>query len=158
MSKSGFGEIFVMLSLLIGNFFYSVSKKSLPITNIHLETKMNATTVDLGNISSAFSAAYGISKLLGGILSDVLPPYHLFCVGLYLAGILNLAILFAVDIPTIYILWAINGLGQGVGGPALSKLVVQFFPTKVRSSTWGNLSFVRHTYYSSFLILSNSIH
>jgi sugar phosphate permease len=36
-------------------------------------------------------------------------------------------------------LWGINGLLQGAGGPSLSKLVIDFFPPKKRSSAWTSL-------------------
>lgn len=132
----------VMVGLLIGNFFYSIAKKSLSSSIPQLKMTLNVSKQDLGDMSSDFSLAYGVSKLVGGAFSDLLPPYVLYTVGLFLGAVANLAITAVTGIKAIGYLWMLNGLGQGVGGPALSRVVVDLFPANVRSTVWSNLTFV----------------
>lgn len=131
-----------MAGLLVGNYFYSIAKKSLASSTPLLKRTLSVSKQDLGDMSSDFSLAYGVSKLVGGALSDLLPPYVFYTVGLFLGAFANLAIAGVTDIKAIGYLWMLNGLGQGVGGPALSKVVVDLFPSSVRSSVWSNLTFV----------------
>lgn len=132
----------VVGGLLLGNFYYSVAKKSLPVAIPQLERTLSVTTEDLGKISSSFSIAYGVGKIIGGVVCDMLSPYILYVVGLYLAAFVNLSIIFVDDIPSITEMWALNAFLQGVGGPALSKLVVEWFPRSTRTNVWANLTFV----------------
>lgn len=142
-----------MNGLLIGNFFYSIAKKSLASSIPLLKRSLNVSKQDLGGMSSDFSLAYGVSKLVGGAMSDVLPPYILFTVGLFLGAFVNLSITGVTDIESIGYLWMLNGLGQGVGGPALSKVVVELFPSNVRASVWSSLTFVSILAFIAALLL-----
>jgi MFS family permease len=139
---NGWPEALVVTSLLIGNCFYSVAKKSISAATPLLESKLGATRLDIGDFSTSFSLSYGASKFIGGALSDVVSPFQLFIIGLYLAAALNIGISFAGNISTIKLLWIVNGLSQGAAGPALSKLVVQMFPPHLRSDVWSNLTLV----------------
>jgi sugar phosphate permease len=135
-------NLLVMGGLLLGNFYYSVAKKSLPVAIPQLQDKLSASTKDLGSFSSAFSISYGVGKVLGGVMSDLASPYVLYVVGLYLAAFVNLAIVFTKTVPSMSTMWALNAFVQGVGGPALSRLVVDISPPKTRTSNWSNLTFV----------------
>merc|ERR1712216_303187 len=44
---------------------------------------------DIGKISSAFTAAYGLSKFMGGVASDLVSCRLLFSVAILCAGISN---------------------------------------------------------------------
>ena len=108
-------DLIVMGAFFVGNFFYSVTKKSLPISIPLLKSVLGATNIDLGRISTEFSLSYGVSKLAGGILSDMLPPSLLFALGLFLGSVANCAITGVSDIRTVGTLWMLNGMGQGIG-------------------------------------------
>jgi len=135
-------DVIVLGGFIAGNLFYSITKKSLSVALPLIKSSLLASNVDIGAISSKFSLSYGCSKLLGGVLSDIFPPSLLFNVGLFLGAALNIGILLVSDAPSIGILWMLNGMGQGIGGPALSKLVVTHFPSSVSSSVWSYLTFV----------------
>eukprot|EP00598_Pedospumella_elongata_P000473 CAMPEP_0184976078 /NCGR_PEP_ID=MMETSP1098-20130426/7104_1 /TAXON_ID=89044 /ORGANISM="Spumella elongata, Strain CCAP 955/1" /LENGTH=287 /DNA_ID=CAMNT_0027498875 /DNA_START=56 /DNA_END=916 /DNA_ORIENTATION=+ len=141
MTHTFHGNLWVLIGLYVGNFFYSVSKRSLNVSFPLLKTQMGATNAHMGDMSSEFSFAYGVSKLLGGVLSDLFPSYALFTIGLYIGAIVNLCIAGASSISSIGFLWMLNGLGQGPGGPALSRLVIEHWPAKSRASVWSSLTF-----------------
>lgn len=138
----------VVSAFLLGNIFYSIIKKSLSISIPVMKKTLQTTNIDIGNMSSQFSIAYGVFKLVGGVLSDIIPAYSLFILGLFLGSVVNLAMLFVVDIKAIIFLWMLNGMAQGAGGPALSKLVVVHFPASVSGSIWSYLTFVSSCFYS----------
>ena len=79
--------------------------------------------IQVGTISSWFSLSYGISKFIGGILSDALPSDILFTCSLLFASISLLGLAYSNSLLSLSILWSIHGLFQGVGGPALTRYV-----------------------------------
>ena len=156
MTHTFHGNLWVLIGLYVGNFFYSVSKRSLNVSFPLLKTQMGATNAHMGDMSSEFSFAYGVSKLLGGVLSDLFPSYALFTIGLYIGAIVNLFIAGANSISSIGFLWMLNGLGQGPGGPALSRLVIEHWPAKSRASVWSSLTFVSKISHTILSILFGS--
>lgn len=94
---------------------------------------------ELGLILSGQNLAYAISKFLGGIISDKLSSRVLFSTGLLISGLA--AMLFSmVNSVTLYTLtWFLNGLAQGVGWPAIAKLLKNWFePAEL--GTWWSLT------------------
>jgi sugar phosphate permease len=131
-------------AFLIGNFFYSVAKKSLPVSFSALKSSLKgATTKAVGNMYSQFALAYGLSKVLGGLLSDLLPPHILFIGGLGIGSLLNMLISYTSNVKSMKFYWTLNGFFQGAGGPALSKVVVRHLPPSYRASVWSYLTLVR---------------
>ena len=155
--------------LFVGNFFYSVTKKSFS-TSVPdmIEGELRLTKSDIGSITSAFALTYGVSKLLGGVLSDIFPAYMLYILGLLLGSFVNIAVtqlgswqylgiwnhntndpedISKAQKLLLKLLWALNGLSQGIGGPALAKLVMLHYPESLVSSIWSTLNFVRSIYH-----------
>jgi OPA family sugar phosphate sensor protein UhpC-like MFS transporter len=86
--------------------------------NIHMYISIQEYTyiytyLYIGNISTSFSIAYGISKFVGGVVSDFLPADILFSAGLFLAALSNLLFSFSLNINVLCFLWSVNGLIQG---------------------------------------------
>lgn len=94
---------------------------------------------ELGLILSSQNLAYAISKFLGGIISDRLSSRILFSAGLLISG-LSAALFAVMDSVTLFTMaWFLNGLAQGVGWPAIAKLLKNWFdPAEL--GTWWSLA------------------
>lgn len=114
----------------------------------------------VGLILSSQNLAYAISKFLGGIISDKLSSRILFSVGLLASGLA--AVLFSlVDSVTLFTLaWFVNGLAQGVGWPAIAKLLKNWFDPAELGTWWSaasasaNVSGCVAPFIASYIILN----
>lgn len=114
----------------------------------------------VGLILSSQNLAYAISKFLGGIISDRLSSRLLFSVGLLTSGLA--AVLFSlVDSVALFTLaWFINGLAQGVGWPAIAKLLKNWFDPAELGTWWSaasasaNVSGCVAPFLASYIILN----
>ena len=121
--------LFLLLALFQGYIFFNVTRKSFTLANTDLIETLNFKKSDIGIISSSFTAVYGISKLLGSIMTDIVDSTYLFCGSLFLSGIVCLFFPFFTSISMFSVLWSINGLIQGAGWPSLAKLCADRVPS-----------------------------
>lgn len=121
-----------------------------------MKDSLGLSNKDFGDFSAGFSMGYGIFKLIGGVMTDFVCAHFLFSCGLLAASLLNFAFPFVASllldetnsanpdrdaylIGLIWTFWSLNGILQGVGGPALSKVVIQSVDPQKRSLIWSNL-------------------
>ena len=121
--------LFLLLALFQGYIFFNVTRKSFTLANTNLIETLDLKKSDIGIISSSFTTVYGISKLLGSIMTDVVDSTLLFCGSLFLSGAVCLCFPFFTDISIFCVLWSINGLIQGAGWPSLAKLCADRVPS-----------------------------
>ena len=88
---------------------------------------MDLSKADVGNIATSFSAAYGISKFVGGVVSDFLPPDALFAIGLFLAALSNFLFSFSTSTTMLCVLWFLNGSVQGNNSQSIWVGKLQLF-------------------------------
>lgn len=105
----------------------------------HLMKHKGYTEKDLGMIASSFSFAYGINKLVCGVVADHVSPKWLFCTGLLFSGILVILFPFCHSSYMCAVLWAIAALFQGSGWPAASKLLKAWVPNRL-GIAWSVIS------------------
>lgn len=91
----------------------------------------------LGTILSAFTLAYGPSKFLGGVVSDLVSCRLLFAGAVLLAGLANLCFSAASSFNLFVVAWAAHGAVQGLGWPALSSILIKWFPKERLGQIWG---------------------
>ena len=103
----------LIFGLFTGYAFYSLLRKSFAVSVPFMRTSMDLSKADVGNIATSFSAAYGISKFVGGVVSDFLPPDALFAIGLFLAALSNFLFSFSTSTTMLCVLWFLNGSVQG---------------------------------------------
>lgn len=133
----------IFSSLFVGYVVFSVLRKTLASTWMQMRDDIGMTETDYGSIITNYALAYGISKLFGGVLSDVMSNRLLFVGGMFLSAICNLIISRSRSVTVIGSLWFVNGLLQGVGFPALGKILLKNFPKEMIGSLWGIISCVR---------------
>jgi len=139
-------------------FAYNRKGVSFVIPRLLEEGLMNE---QVGLILSSQNLAYAISKFMGGIISDRLSSRVLFSAGLFVSGLA--AVLFSlVDSLVLFTFsWFLNGLAQGVGWPAIAKLLKNWFEPAELGTWWSlasasaNLSGCVAPFLASYII-SNS--
>lgn len=130
----------VLLSLFIGWFFYYTCRKTFSSTMPHLITYRNYTKGDLGMIASSFSFAYGINKLIFGIVADHVSPKLLFSTGLLLTGVCVVLFPFCPSPMYCAVLWAFAAVVQGFGWPAALKLLKVWCSPSTLGVWWSIIS------------------
>ena len=129
--------------LTLGYATYSASRRSLTVAMPYLLkgqsiSGFSMTELELGALSSAFSAAYGVSKFFGGVLSDFVSCGTLFAGGLVFAALANMLFAFpANSFAFALFCWGLNGAVQGVGWPALSKILLATWSKENRGLVWS---------------------
>eukprot|EP00981_Chlorochromonas_danica_P007833 scaffold1884_cov343-Ochromonas_danica.AAC.50 len=150
--------IIATIALYFGNLWYAVTKKSLSSSLPVMKKVFSLSPADIGRFSATFSIGYGLFKLVGGILTDYVPATTVFSLGLLFGSVINLTIpALPSRLDLIQACWAMNGAVQGGGGPALSKVVIEEFPSEQRASTWSSLLTVSYTSSSSSSSSSHTV-
>lgn len=108
--------------LLFVNCFFSILKRSFFVGMPFLPFTIDV----IGTIASASSVSYGFSKTLGSIATDVYSAKTLLCGCLFLGSLCNLLFSLSNNVWFIGTVWALNGIVQGVSGPALLRLLSDF--------------------------------
>jgi len=91
----------------------------------------------LGQLSSIFPFAYGSSRFLGGVLGDFLSPKKVFCLGLSVCGVLNVAFGLSSTLPWFATWWFLNGCFQGLVAPQCVKMITNWFDPEERGLWWS---------------------
>lgn len=94
---------------------------------------------NIGFILSVQNFAYLISKFLGGILSDKLSSRVLFSTGLIVSGFASFLLSSQNSVAVFTACWFLNGLAQGLGWPAIAKLLKNWFDS-AELGTWWSLA------------------
>lgn len=137
----------------MGYSYLSLLKKSFSVLQSFIVTDFpDFSKQELGAIASSFSIAYALSRLVGGVLSDIFPPIELFCIGLSLASLVHLLLPLSSSLLSFCSLWALNGIVQGLGWPSIAKYIISNFD----KDSIGNIWSVTITVYISFLPFSMS--
>ena len=106
-------EFMLTFGLFVGYGLYSLLRKSYSVALPFMRATLSLSKSDVGNIATSFSVAYGISKFIGGVVSDFLPPEAMFSIGLFLTALSNLFFSFSTSTTVLCIFWFFNGTVQG---------------------------------------------
>jgi len=126
--------------LFIGYASYNYNRKSVSFALPSLIKNGLLDKSGAGTVSSSQNAAYGISKFLGGLLSDRISAKWLFFSGLILSGGATILFSSASTLPLFAALWFLNGFAQGAGWPACAKLLKKWFSPEQFGTFWSALS------------------
>ena len=81
------------------------------------------TKAQTGAIGAAFWLVYGAFQLLGGVISDKLPPSLLICIGIAGGALANFVIYLNHSYAVIMIAWMLNAVVQSGVWPAVFRIV-----------------------------------
>ncbi|CAK0790504.1 unnamed protein product [Prorocentrum cordatum] len=102
------------------------------------ELKIPVSKIGLPN--SVFSAAYGLGKFFGSILTDYLPCAEFHTLGILLCGMDVAAVSLCRGIGSIAAAWSLQGALQALGWPFLSRVLLDKLPKEQCAKYWGVLS------------------
>lgn len=102
-----------------------------------MRAELGLSLAQIGAVSSVFPFAYGGSRLVTGVVADRRSPRATLAFGLLAAGLANVALAFCRSVPTLCIMYAINGLVQGAGSGACARLLTAWYPTEERGVWWA---------------------
>ncbi|XP_022086900.1 glucose-6-phosphate exchanger SLC37A4-like [Acanthaster planci] len=131
---------FIYATLFVGYFLYYLNRKSFSFLMPYVIEEDRMHRSDLGAITSSISLAYTISKFVSGVLSDKVSARVLFSSGLFLASLLVLQFTGFQSLQMLMVLWFLNGIAQGGGWPACSKILKQWFLPSELGLWWSVLS------------------
>src|SRR6266705_7102174 len=108
-----------------------------------LQSRLNATAVDLQCVSEAYSLLLSALLLVGGSLGDHYGRRRIFLIGVALFASASAACGFAADIRQLIAARAIQGLGAALLVPGSLAIISSSFPENERGraiGTWSGLS------------------
>lgn len=128
----------IFATIFVGYAAFAYNRKGVSYAVPHM-LKEGFEREHIGMILSMQNLAYLISKFMGGILSDRLKSRTLFGSGLFISGLATLLFSGFDDLNSQRLSWFLNGLAQGLGWPAIAKLLKNWFePSEL--GTWWSLT------------------
>lgn len=128
----------VFAAIFLGYGMLNYNRKSL-VYCIPSIIKAGFDSSVIGTLLTGHNMAYAISKFYGGILCDKAEPKLVFAIGLMLSGIAALLISQVTSSIAMVSIWFACGLAQGLGWPAVGKLLTTWFePAEL--GLWWSLS------------------
>ena len=127
----------VFMGIFVGYAGYYLVRKNFTLAMPDL-IDQGYTKAELGFALSGVSIAYGISKLMMGMLSDKSNARIFLPLGLILSGLtmifMGLTHWATLSVYTMFIILAVNGWFQGMGWPPSGRVMVYWFSQKERAS------------------------
>lgn len=128
----------IFATIFVGYAIFAYNRKGVSYAVPHM-LKEGYEREHIGMVLSMQNFAYLISKFAGGILSDKLKARTLFGSGLFMSGLATLLFSSFDDLNSQRISWFLCGLAQGMGWPAIAKLLKNWFsPSEL--GTWWSLA------------------
>lgn len=130
--------------LSLAYLLYGMLRKAVPVSTSLLIQQMDFSKTDIGLISASFGIGFGLSKLIGGFLCDIVSCKKILTIGLFTASLSSLVFLLIQPDMSIYfrLVWLWHGFAQGVGWPAIASLIYDNFDSVGRGSVWSLISSV----------------
>ncbi|EDQ87041.1 uncharacterized protein MONBRDRAFT_33599 [Monosiga brevicollis MX1] len=128
----------VMFTTYTGCYFL---RKTLTAAALDLLQEQRATEADLGLLTSFFSLGYGLSKIPGGIVADLMAPGQMLQAVLLISAALNITFALVGMLSTWMgiLLWTANGFVLGFGWSPIGALIHAWFPDPEGRATWWAL-------------------
>ncbi|XP_067930185.1 glucose-6-phosphate exchanger SLC37A4-like [Watersipora subatra] len=121
-------QLFVFVGCYLAYSLMLYNRKAFTFTLPHVIMDEHFTTYEISVIMGAQTFTYTISRFFASIATDHYPPRVMVIGGLFFTGFVTLAFSDQEDCANITILTGANGLMQGLGWPAVSKIVRSWFP------------------------------
>lgn len=130
----------IVLGLFLGYAYYNTLRGAFPIQMRKIASDLNIPVDRIGLPNSAFSAAYGVGKFFGSILTDYLPCAECHTLGIVLCGLNVAGVGLCRGISSIAAVWSLQGALQAFGWPFLSRVLLDKLPKDQCAKYWGLLS------------------
>ena len=92
-------------------------------------TEYHMSAADVGLLGSAFELSFGIGKLAGGVVVDVMNPVVVLAASLACSAVCNVALASTDSLPALAAINFVHGGFQSLGWPALATVLMLLFPS-----------------------------
>ena len=123
----------LFISLLSGYTFMCMTRNCFSSAMVFIVDEEILTKVQTGVITAAFYLTYAILQIVGGMVTDKLPPERFVTIGLLGASITNLVIFFSQNYVVMLISWSLNAALQFGAWPAIFKIVSTMLVRKMQT-------------------------
>ena len=139
----------MLFATMIGYTLFYFMRKNFSFAMPGLQQDCGISKSMLGNFLFWGGIVYGLSKFVNGIVGDKVNPRKMFCFGLAVCVLINVAFGFAPQIAgtstsalawTFGLLLVLNQFFQGTGFPPCAKLIAFWVPPKelaTKMSVWN---------------------
>jgi MFS transporter, OPA family, sugar phosphate sensor protein UhpC len=127
----------VLVALILVYGFFYTCRIGLSVVKKPLLDEGVFTATELGWIGASLLWGYALGKLVNGFLADRVNVARFITLGLALSAVCNLAMGANVLVLAACLLWAFNGLCQGVGAPASVVSLTHWFSGSERGRVYG---------------------
>ena len=96
---------------------------NLAVMLVKICSEMQVEKSALAIVITGLTIAYGTGQVISGFLGDRFKPYHIIPAGIALAVLCNVGIFFASTIPSMTVIWSINGFAHALLWPPIVRLM-----------------------------------
>jgi len=127
----------VLSAMMVGYAGFYLIRQNVFLALRDIQQEFHFSDLEYGLVISVFNLLYGVSKGVVGIVSDRSNARYFMAVGLFLACLANLCLVFCHDILSLVILCAANAIFQSMGWPACAKFLTHWFTRKELATKWA---------------------
>ena len=106
----------------------------------------------------AFALGNGIGRIVMGLAGDAVGELKVYQIGLISAGLAILALIFAVDLISIFLLFIMLGIGFGGSGTQLTTISIKLFGLEAAGTLMGSVLAIIGVFAAVGVFLSGLIH
>ena len=96
---------------------------NLAVMLVKICSEMQVEKSALAIVITGLTVAYGTGQVISGFLGDRIKPRHIIPAGLSLAVLCNVGIFFSSTIPSMTLIWSINGFAHALLWPPIVRLM-----------------------------------
>ncbi|MBQ8416970.1 MAG: MFS transporter [Clostridia bacterium] len=110
---------------------------------VKVYTEMGIEKSAISIVITGLTLTYGAGQIISGLLGDKIKPQHLLSSGLGLASLCNVAMFFCQSVPSMTVVWCVNGFAQALLWPPIVRLMATYltdteYSYAVVRVSWGS--------------------
>ena len=122
----------VLYTTIVGYALFYFVRKNLSIAMPAMEADLGISKAGLGLFLTLHGLLYGVSKFANGFLADRANPRYFMALGLFLSASMSLFFGLGSSVVFFGFIWLLNGWFQGMGWPAVTNSLTNWFSPKER--------------------------
>lgn len=128
---------FAFMWLAYGSYYLTRNSLAFTAPLMIKDQALGMTMAKVGGLLSMQTVAYAFSKFISGVLGAAVSAKVLLAGGLVATALCNVGFGMSSSYGFFLLFWGFNGLLQGIGAPACSRLLTNWFKSKERGTWWG---------------------
>jgi phosphoglycerate transporter family protein len=135
--KYRYWRVRVMYATTGGYAIFYLVRSNMSMATKSITDEFHFSNTQWGEVLSAATVVYGISKFLSGVIGDQANPRYLLGIALLLSALVNLVFGLGASLGFFAGFWALNSLFQGVGVPPCTRLLTYWYSPREIGRAWG---------------------